>query len=83
MRTRTAAPVLAKLRYLRESEPFEGYDQLPSPGVKEALGSADPKMIRSVRDYERKLAHRPEILAETARLLLLTKAPAGAPVDDQ
>jgi hypothetical protein len=63
------APVLDRLRYLRQAEPFEGYDELPSPGVKQALGSADPSTIRTVRDYERKFAHRPEILAETARLL--------------
>jgi hypothetical protein len=68
------APVLDKLRYLREAEPLEGYDRLDSGAVKQALRGSDPATVRSVRDYERKFAHRPEVLAETARLL----APAGS-----
>jgi hypothetical protein len=62
--------VFGKLRYLREQEPMEGYDGLDSSAVKQALRSSDPATIRAVRDYERKFAHRPDVLAETARLLI-------------
>ena len=62
--------VFGKLRYLREQEPMEGYDGLDSGAVKEALRSSDPATIRTVRDYERKFARRPDVLAETARLLI-------------
>ena len=68
------APVLDKLRYLRQDEPMEGYDRLDSREVKNALGSSDVKTIRSVRDYERKFAGRPDVMAETARLLVTAKA---------
>jgi hypothetical protein len=73
------APVLDKLRYLRQQEPLEGYDRLDSRSVKEVLNGSDGTTIRAVRNYERKFAHRPEVLAETARLLLLTKSGAGRP----
>ena len=73
------APVLDKLRYLREDEPLEGYDRLDSGAVKQALGGSDAATIRSVRDYERKFAHRPEVLAETARLLVPASKAAGPP----
>lgn len=68
------APVLDKLRYLRQDEPMEGYDGLDSRAVKHALGTSDVKTIRSVRDYERKFGQRPDVLAETARLLVHANA---------
>ena len=73
------APVLDKLRYLREDEPLTGYDRLDSGTVKQALHGSNAATIRRVRDYERKFAQRPEILAETARLLVSAKAAAASP----
>lgn len=73
------APVLDKLRYLRQEEPLEGYDRLESGAIKQALLGSNAATIRRVRDYERKFAHRPEILAETARLLVPANAAAGPP----
>ena len=75
------APVLDKLRYLREDEPLEGYDRLDSGDVKQALRDSDAATVRSVRDYERKFAHRPEVLAETARLLVPASKSSGSPAD--
>ena len=73
------APVLDKLRYLRQDEPLMGYDGLDSGTVKQALQGSNAATIRRVRDYERKFAHRPEILAETARLLVPLKGAGSSP----
>ena len=61
--------VLDKLRYLRMSEPLPGYDGLAPAQISEALAGADAQTVKAVRDYERKFAHRPEVMDEAARVL--------------
>ena len=61
--------ILNKLRFMRTSEPFEGYDAMPPQQIKEALAGADSQGVKRVRDYERKFQGRREILDETARVL--------------
>lgn len=61
--------VLDKLRYLRMREPLEGYDGLEPAQISEALAGADAQTVKAVRDYERKFAHRPEVMDEAARVL--------------
>ena len=76
-RSHEARPVvLDKLRYMRTSEPLEGYDAMSAAEVVEALAAADAAGVRAVRDYERKFQHRREVLDETARALPV--APANA-----
>jgi hypothetical protein len=53
--------VLDKLRYLRGSEPFPGYDAMSIEKVVAALEKADLATIKRVRDYERKFANRKEV----------------------
>jgi hypothetical protein len=53
------APVLDKLRYLREREPLPDYDALDSQAVTATLASADVDTIKAVREYERKHQNRP------------------------
>jgi hypothetical protein len=60
--------VLNKLRYLRGSEPFAGYDALSVEEILAALKEADLATITRVRGYERKFANRPHVLNEVARL---------------
>ena len=60
-------PVLDKLRFMRGSEPFAGYDALSGAEVVSALEQADPETIRSVRGYERKFANRPDVLEAVVR----------------
>lgn len=55
-------PVLAKLRYMRGSEPVPGYDALSVEEIVSALDRADPATIMKVRGYERKFANRPTVL---------------------
>ena len=69
-RSHKARPaMLNKLRYLRQVEPFSGYDALDGDGVIDAMATADAPTVKAVRGYERKLRHRPTVLAEAARKL--------------
>jgi hypothetical protein len=61
--------VLDKLRYMRSSEPLEGYDTLDAEGVARELDGADAQRVKAVRDYERKFQRRQQVLDETARVL--------------
>jgi hypothetical protein len=71
--------VLAKLRYMRTSEPLPDYDTLSPGQIAEALTSADAETVKAVRDYERKFGHRKEVLDEAARVL--PDSPASAKED--
>ncbi len=61
-------PVLDKLRYMRGREPLPGYDALSVEEILTALEEADLATIKKVRGYERKFAHRPDVLEEVARV---------------
>ncbi len=54
--------VIDKLRWMRQSEPLDGYDALSSAEIVSALGAADLPTIKRVRGYERKFANRREVL---------------------
>jgi hypothetical protein len=73
--------VLDKLRYMRGSEPLAGYDSLSVEEIVAALGEADLATIKKVRDYERKFANRPDVLAGVVRVHRRRQAtqPASAP----
>jgi hypothetical protein len=60
--------VLDKLRYLRGSEPFPGYDAMSAEEVVAALEKADLATIKRVRDYERKFANRRQVVEEVVRV---------------
>lgn len=60
--------MLNKLRYMRGSEPFEGYDALSTEEILASLRNADLATIKGVRGYERKFANRPRVLDEVARV---------------
>ena len=60
-------PVLAKLRFMRGSEPVGGYDALGVEEIVSALYRADPATIMRVRGYERKFANRPTVLDAVAQ----------------
>jgi hypothetical protein len=60
--------VLNKLRYLRGSEPFPGYDALRVEEILAALKEADVATIKRVRGYERKFANRSKVLEEVVRV---------------
>jgi hypothetical protein len=68
--------VLDKLRYMRGSEPLPGYDALSAEEIATALSGADAETVKAVRDYERKFAHRQQVMEEAARRL--PAAPASA-----
>lgn len=75
-RSHEARPVvLDKLRYMRTSEPLDGYDAMSAGEIVKALAEADAAGVRAVRDYERKFRHRREVLDEVARTL--PRAPAN------
>jgi hypothetical protein len=61
-------PVLDKLRYLRNDEPFDGYDGMSADEVVAALRGADLRTLDATRDYEMKLQRRPEVLEPAAQL---------------
>jgi hypothetical protein len=61
--------VLAKLRYLRGSQPLPNYDDLDPAEIAAALEGADAETVKAVRDYENRFAQRKEVLQETARVL--------------
>jgi hypothetical protein len=60
--------VLNKLRYLRGSEPFPGYDAMSIEEILAALTEADMATIKKVRGYERKFANRSRVLDEVVRV---------------
>jgi hypothetical protein len=60
--------VLNKLRYLRGSEPFPGYDAMSVEEILAALTEADMATIKKVRGYERKFANRSQVLDEVVRV---------------
>jgi hypothetical protein len=59
--------VLDKLRYMRGREPLPGYDALGAEDIISELKGADLATISAVRAYERKFAHRPDVLEAAAR----------------
>jgi hypothetical protein len=61
--------VLDKLRYMRTTEPLPGYDALSPEQIATALAGADAETVKAVRDYERKFAHRRQVMHEAARVL--------------
>jgi hypothetical protein len=77
-RAHAARPVvLDKLRYMSDSEPLPGYDELTTEQIAKALAGADAQTVKAVRDYERKFQHRQSVLNETARVLPSARASAG------
>jgi hypothetical protein len=71
--------VLDKLRYMRGTEPLQGYDALDTEEILAVLEKADVATIKKVRDYERKFANRPEVMEEVALVHKQRRAtePAG------
>jgi hypothetical protein len=69
--------VLAKLRYMRGSEPLPDYDALTTEQIAKALAGADAETVKAVRDYERKFQHRQSVLNEAARALPASQASPG------
>jgi hypothetical protein len=61
--------VLDKLKYMRTSEPVDGYDAMSADEVVAALAQADAAGVRAIRDYERRFQHRRTVLDEAARVL--------------
>ena len=61
-------PILDKLRYMRQPEPFPGYDELSPAEIVACLGEADLNAIKRVRSYERKFSKRREVLDEAVRV---------------
>ena len=74
--------VLAKLRYMRTTEPLDGYDTLSPEEIAVALADADAETVKNVRDYERKFRRRPEVMEETVRVLP-TAAPSAREVRER
>jgi hypothetical protein len=61
--------VLAKLHWLRGSEPVDGYDALSTEAAIALLAGADAGTIKGIREYENKFQRRASVLAEIARVL--------------
>ena len=61
--------VLNKLRYLRQTEPVPGYDELEPEAIAKALSGADTETVKAVRGYERKFRGRPAALEAVAGAL--------------
>ena len=74
--------VLAKLRYMRTTEPLAGYDALSPDAIAVALADADAETVKNVRDYERKFRRRAEVMDETARVLP-TATPSAREVSER
>jgi hypothetical protein len=72
--------VLDKLRYMRGSEPFPGYDALSVEEIVAVLEKADMATIKKVRDYERKFANRPDVMEEVVRVHQLRRTTEPASV---
>jgi len=70
--------VLNKLHYLRQHEPWPGYDAMSSEEVAATLQEKDLATIKEVRAYERKFANRPPVLdaIEAVRLKRVAEEPA-------
>jgi hypothetical protein len=62
------APVMDKLRFMRQDEPLPGYDALSIDQVVATLDSANLATLKQVRSYERKFGARKDVLDEVARL---------------
>ena len=60
--------VFDKLRWLRQGEPFPGYDALSTEEIVAALDECDLEAIKRVRGYERKFGARRKVLDEVSRL---------------
>ena len=60
--------VLDKLRYLRDTEPLEGYDLLERDEILTRLAAADTTTLGRVRGYEMKLRGRTDVLTGLARI---------------
>lgn len=69
--------VLAKLRYMRMSEPMADYDTLDADQISETLGTADAETVKAVRDYERKFGQRRQVLDRAASVLPSATASPG------
>lgn len=61
--------VLHRLRYMHDTEPLPGYDELGTEQIAEALADADAETVKAIRDYERKFQGRSAVLGEAARVL--------------
>ena len=72
--------VIDKLRYMRGSEPFEGYDAMEPAEVVTALEASDRPTIKRARAYEAKFAGRPQIVNAVAELLSSRPANLSQPV---
>ena len=72
--------VLDKLRYLRGSEPVQGYDELEAEEVGPALEDAQIGTLDAVREYERKFQRRPIVLDAVATLRRRRRAPEESPL---
>jgi hypothetical protein len=72
--------VLDKLHWMRGPEPIPGYDALSVEEIVAALADADLATVKKVRAYERKFAHRRDVLEEVARVnhRLQASQPASA-----
>ena len=60
--------VLDKVRYLRDREPIEGYDQLDADEVAPALADADSATLSAARSYEVKMRNRQPVVDAIAKL---------------
>jgi hypothetical protein len=60
--------VLNKLRYLRGSEPVQGYDALDEDEIAAALPNADVETMHHVREYENKFRRRAPVLNALANV---------------
>ena len=76
--------VLNKLHYLRQHEPWPGYDAMSSDEVAAALEDKDLAAIKGVRAYERKFANRLQVqerlTAEVANCIWENLKPQGVAV---
>jgi hypothetical protein len=61
-------PIFDKLRWLRQTEPLQGYDAMTPAQVVAALKKSDLSTIKRVRGYERKFRGRREVMEEVDRL---------------
>ena len=67
--------VFNKLRWMRQKEPFPGYDALSIDEVVAALKTADLATIKRVRGYERKFGARRDVLDEVTRVYRERRVP--------
>jgi hypothetical protein len=67
--------VFNKLRWMRQKEPFPGYDAMSIDEVVDALKTADLATIKRVRGYERKFGARRDVLDAVARAYAERRVP--------